>query len=85
MPAAPTVPVLLVDLCAVGSPSAPRAGPLAVRPASALTAGDRVAIRERRAELLAALSPVGSAGPVSRIRPTGRRVVGRVRRDRADG
>jgi len=57
MPAPLTAPALLADFTRRGFTFRPVAGRLSVSPATALTAGDREAIRERRDELLAVLSP----------------------------
>jgi hypothetical protein len=56
MPAPMTAPVLLSDLVRRGFTLRAVAGRLAVSPATALTASDREAIRERREELLTTLS-----------------------------
>jgi hypothetical protein len=58
MPTPMTVPVLLADFARRGFTLRAVSGRLSVSPATALTAADRTVIRERRTELLAALSPV---------------------------
>ena len=57
MPATITSPTLLADLTRRGFTVRVVAGSISVIPGSGLTSTDRQAIRERRAELLALLSP----------------------------